>query len=209
MTFIFNTNIPAANNNPSVDQPDMLGNNQATNDILAVDHITFNNSDGGRHKQVTFNSKIVPTTQLDPTSVLYTNNVIATATNTASASTVASLFFRNQNSGMAPANNSFPVSMIRAFGCFDAAGNPLNTWNLSITLPAGHPSAGNFLVDIPANVVTGTSYLVMVSNTGTAGNTTLQNSYTIMSATQVLVQFVKLNVSFLNPDQFSIVILQL
>ena len=65
MTFTFNAGIPAANNNPSVDQPVMLQNNIATNGIIAVDHVGFNISNGGEHNKVTF----VPQT-LDPGSQL-------------------------------------------------------------------------------------------------------------------------------------------
>lgn len=53
--FTFNTGIPAAGNNPSVDQPDMQINNLSTNDILDIDHVTFNANNGGQHKQITFN----------------------------------------------------------------------------------------------------------------------------------------------------------
>lgn len=74
MTFSFNTNIPAAPNNPSVDQPDMLTNNQSTNNLLAVDHISFNTAGGGQHKQVTFNGNNVPTPPVNPP-VLFTNTV--------------------------------------------------------------------------------------------------------------------------------------
>lgn len=212
MTFTFNTAIPATNNNPSNDQPIMQQNNVSANAILGVDHVTFNTTgpagstsgaSGGQHLQVTFNGKNVPSAQTDPLSVLYTNNVGATSTNTASASPISSLFFCNQNSGAAV--NSFPVSMIRAFGCFDSSATSLNTWNLS----ASHSSAGVFVLTIPANVVTGTNYLVLVSNTGNAGNTTLQNAYIITSAVQFTLQFVKLGVSFQDPNQFSVVVMQL
>jgi len=50
--FLYNTGIPAANNNPSTDQPDMQTNTDSTNAILNVDHFTFNNNNGGMHQQV-------------------------------------------------------------------------------------------------------------------------------------------------------------
>lgn len=53
--FQFDTTVPATNDNPSADQPDMLVNNQSTNGILGVDHITFNLNNGGQHKAITFN----------------------------------------------------------------------------------------------------------------------------------------------------------
>lgn len=202
MTFTFNTNIPAANNNPSVDQPDMLTNNQSTDALLAVDHVSFNALNGGQHKQVTFNNRNVPGAQTDPQAVLYTNTVMATSTNTASASTVSEMFYINQNS-------TYPISMIKAFGTFDSGGNPLNTWNMFITLPGGHPSTGSFGITMPANCVTGSSYLVLISSTGSAGKTTLTNSYTINSATSFGVQFVALDSTFQDPTKFSLLVLQL
>ena len=203
MSFTFSTTVPAAPDNPSVDQPDMLQNNVATNGILAVDHITFNLLGGGEHKQVTFNGKNVPGAQTEPKSVLYTNNVGATATNTASASTVAEVFYRNQSA-------IFPVSMIKAFGCFDGGGNPLNTWNMSIALPAGHPSAGNYNVDLAVNAVTGFSYLVLLSNSGNNIFTFLDEKYSINTGTgQINLQFGRQNVNFFDPNQFSILVLQL
>lgn len=53
--FQFDATVPATNDNPSADQPDMLVNNQSTNGILGVDHITFNLNNGGQHKAITFN----------------------------------------------------------------------------------------------------------------------------------------------------------
>jgi hypothetical protein len=107
MSFTFNTGIPAANNNPSADQPLMLQNNISTNAILSVDHVTFNSTLGGTHKQVTFTSKNTPAgLPTDPTSIVYTANGVS--------STVSQLLFANQNA-------NFPLSSIRAFGTFTAA----------------------------------------------------------------------------------------
>lgn len=78
MTFSFNTGIPATNNNPSVDQPDMQINNVSTDAILAVDHISFNTANGGQHKQITFNqdASYVPVPPVSPP-VLFTDIVNA------------------------------------------------------------------------------------------------------------------------------------
>jgi len=53
--FQFDATVPATNDNPSADQPDMLVNNQSTLGILGTDHITFNLNNGGQHKAITFN----------------------------------------------------------------------------------------------------------------------------------------------------------
>lgn len=55
-TFAFSTSIPAANNSPADDQPYMLSNNSSTSGIIAIDHVGFNTSNGGYHKQITFSA---------------------------------------------------------------------------------------------------------------------------------------------------------
>jgi hypothetical protein len=52
--FTFDTTIPAAANNPSVDQPNMQLNNASISGILAVDHVGFNTNSGGEHLQSTY-----------------------------------------------------------------------------------------------------------------------------------------------------------
>ena len=58
--YIYNSGVPNADNDPSVDQPDMLINAQSILGILGEDHVTFNNAVGGTHKQVRFSSSNVP-----------------------------------------------------------------------------------------------------------------------------------------------------
>lgn len=72
--FTFDDTIPAANNNPSSDQPLMLINNQSDAGIWDIDHVGFNQSNGGTHSQITFSSNNVPTI---PTTqpIAFTNNV--------------------------------------------------------------------------------------------------------------------------------------
>lgn len=45
MTITYNRDIPAVNNNPSQDQPDLEVNTNAIDDFLLVDHIGFNTTD--------------------------------------------------------------------------------------------------------------------------------------------------------------------
>lgn len=58
--FAYNRDIPDAPNNPSVDQPDMLANTNSIDDLLAVDHYSFNTPTGGIHKQVTLINEAAP-----------------------------------------------------------------------------------------------------------------------------------------------------
>lgn len=78
--FNFNTGIPAANNNPSVDQNPMLENFTAINQIIAVDHISFNANNGGQHTAIHFNqdASYVPTVPTSPPT-LFTNTVAGLA----------------------------------------------------------------------------------------------------------------------------------
>jgi hypothetical protein len=54
MAFPFNMGIPAANNNPSADQPIMQQNNVSSYGILGVDHVTYGIVNAGTHTSVTF-----------------------------------------------------------------------------------------------------------------------------------------------------------
>jgi len=150
MTFSFNTNIPAAPNNPSVDQPDMIVNNQSTNGIIAVDHITFNTANGGQHKQVTFNNKNVPVAQTDPQSVLYTDSGVA--------STVSQLLFRNQNIIL-------PISALRAFGNFITAIGavvPSNSYNVSTIVGTAAGANDNYAITLTANATSSDNVTVLI-----------------------------------------------
>ena len=48
----YNLNIPAAANNPSVDQPDMQTNTNSISNLINVDHIGFNLPNGGFHSVI-------------------------------------------------------------------------------------------------------------------------------------------------------------
>lgn len=75
--YVFDDSVPATNDNPSSDQPDMLTNNQSTLSIIGTDHITFNLNNGGQHKAITFNqdASYVPVPPVSPPQ-LFTNTVV-------------------------------------------------------------------------------------------------------------------------------------
>lgn len=56
----YNDAVPNGPNNPSADQPQMLANTIALNNIWAVDHIPFNVSNSGLHQQVNLISESSP-----------------------------------------------------------------------------------------------------------------------------------------------------
>lgn len=74
MTFPFDPTIPAAPNDPADDQPLMQTNFASINSWTNVDHVPFNTSPAGTHKQVTFSSNNVPAPPVSPPQ-LFTNTV--------------------------------------------------------------------------------------------------------------------------------------
>ncbi len=151
MTFNFNAGIPAPNDNPSIDQPDMLTNNVSMNAILAVDHVSFNTANGGQHKQVTINNKTAPGAQTDPQSVVFTVS--------GTASTVAELRFKNQN-------GTFPISSIKAFADFTGAGSGViaanKSFNVSSISANTVGTVVTFTCTLTANATTGNNAVVLI-----------------------------------------------
>lgn len=50
--YAYKRDIPAANHNPAVDQPDMKTNTNSTGSLIGEDHYTFGVANGGFHKQI-------------------------------------------------------------------------------------------------------------------------------------------------------------
>lgn len=50
--YAYTDNVPASQNNPSVDQPKMKTNSKSIKDLIGEDHYTFGVNNGGFHKQV-------------------------------------------------------------------------------------------------------------------------------------------------------------
>ena len=73
MTFSYNYGIPDAPNDPADDQPKMKTNFQSIGDLLAVDHVSFNESNGGIHEQVTFVQNNIPVGFPNTLGKLFTN----------------------------------------------------------------------------------------------------------------------------------------
>ena len=87
--YTYITNIPASSNNPSADQPNMQINTNSIDDIIEVDHFSFNDNLGGYHKQVNLVDNAGPfPTPAGVGSVLYsgaTNNLVFTNASLAGA----------------------------------------------------------------------------------------------------------------------------
>lgn len=87
--FIYTRDIPDAAHNPSTDQPDMKINTDSIDDLIQVDHYSFNDNNGGFHKQSTYVAQADPTTGVLQ-GATYTKNVGAGVTQ---------LFYRRESNG--------------------------------------------------------------------------------------------------------------
>lgn len=73
--FTYNRDVPDAPNNPSVDQPDMKTNTNNTDDLIAVDHFSFNVNTGGTHKKVTLTDAAAPAIPAGTSAIFHSNTV--------------------------------------------------------------------------------------------------------------------------------------
>lgn len=204
-TFSFNTLIPASNNNPSADQPEMQINNLSTNNLLAVDHVSFNSTgpagpdgSGGQHLQVTFNGKNGGTKPKEPISIL--------STSAGTASIVAQLFFFN-------ANVNIPISYTPAFGVYAGSSvngvvAPVSQANItSVTRTA----KGGYDVILATNAVQLQTFGVQVSASfrGLLGEAAIIANYTITGTGLFSLSFTDVNSVAADPIQFTFQVLQL
>lgn len=192
MTITYNLDIPDAPNNPSNDQPKMKTNTNAINAWTAVDHVEFGSSPAGTHLQTTFSSKNTPAAQTDPQSVLYTADGIA--------STVAQMYFRNQNT-------TFQVSPIKAWAICDATGAFLGSQSLNV-VSVTHSSAGVYTVVLSANAVSGTDFAIFVTTSGAGSSTIRLPGYNITGVGTFTLTFLSLSVAT-DPVKFSFMVLQI
>lgn len=198
MTFSYNNAVPATNNNPSVDQPDMLTNTQSIESLIAVDHVSFNALNGGQHKQVVFNNKNAPGAQTDPQSTLYTGS--------GTASTVSQLLYKNQN-------GIFQISAIRAWALCSSAGitasQSINVASVARQFPF---PAGVFVVTLTTNAVSSANFGILITSTASATSDALIANYAITGTGTFLLSFTRIlgGTPFLaDPLSFSFQVLQI
>lgn len=201
--FPFNTTIPAANNDPSSDQPIMLSNNVSEAGIWDIDHIGFNSNDGGTHLQNTFVSYAsTPGTQTGENCVVYPT---AGAANPGSANIV------QKNS-----SRSFLMTGMRAFCAIStdlATGVPtaLQAWNC-VSIAQVNPGVpdGRYTLTLIAGATTGTDYAVFVSSHISSGFSVGSiPGYLVLSATQISLNFRSLTSAVgVSPIFFSVLVFQ-
>lgn len=189
----YNLDIPNAPNNPSNDQPDMKTNTNAINQIIGIDHVTFNTQNSGTHLQVTYSSKNVPPTDpTDPTSITYTDSGTATTT--------SELFYQNQNTKM-------HLSCVKAWGYSTPAAIINNqSYNVDTVAIDG--------VRIKVTLISGTlataDYAIMATSYGIGISNGSIALYQIIDQDNFYLTFIKLNGgSTTIPTNFSFIVLQI
>lgn len=182
-SFTFDDGIPAANNNPSNDQPKMLQNNISTKALIAVDHVTFDSTgsggagaSGGQHLKVTYNDKFAPGAQTDPISISYTKN--------GTASPFADLYFKNQNA-------TYLLNGLRAFCVFTAtttagAQTILNGINVTSVVKSIAPGVTIYTINLTTNATSGTNFIPIITFSNTFGTSLFGYSLTRAANTLTL-----------------------
>lgn len=196
MTFSYNNGVPATNNDPSVDQPDMLLNAQAISGIADVDHIGFNSANGGMHRQSTYPAVTTQGAQSGLAGVGYT---IAGTANTGASQ----WSFKNSISNFVP-------TTMRAWGFCNSSGI-VSSQSMNVATFVRN-SAGNYTITLTTNVVAGTNFGVLVSNTfSSVGSSALIPLYSITGAGTFTLKFSSPTNSaiLLDPVSFTFQILQI
>lgn len=154
----YNGGIPAANNNPSVDQNPMLENFTSINQIIGVDHVTFNTNNGGQHLQVTYTGTATPSVPADPMAIAFTKNDSGGHPNN---------YFTNSQS-------TFLMTGIKAFGSFTTVASAgtvtaINSYNVASISFSGSPN-NTYTVTLNSNVVNGNNVVIQISRSNTLLN---------------------------------------
>ncbi len=168
MTFSYSTTIPATNNDPADDQPQIQTNFASISGLISTDHVGFNVSGGGQHEQVTFNANNVPSPPVSPP-VLFTNTVAAipqlffysgdsahsssqyVASGNGSTFALGGIIFKWGNTGVVSDNSN--VSFASAF--------PNNCYAVLLTIV--DPNASSKTINVKTGSLTTSQFTVRVS----------------------------------------------
>ena len=164
--YSYNNGVPSANNDPSVDQPNMLINTQSINSLLGIDHVSFNAAGGGRHNQVTFAGNNPATLPATPP-VLFVNNQDGNGNNLPGG--LAQLFYYSgtdaqsqlqyTNSGAGYGSVLLPGGLILKFGLQGG----VSPAGLTITFPQAFPN-NCFMAVACQEATTGAGVYINVGN---------------------------------------------
>ncbi len=177
MNLNYNSDIPAANNNPSDDQSLMLTNTNSIRTWVTIDHFGFGESDGGLHKQTRIiNQLAIPSNLSTTMGTIYTK--LTTSTGSLKESNI---FFTPGTSGNEYQITRVVTASFALFGTLTANYNGVGVnfaggWTFLpggllfqygiVTTPAGH--AGQQIVTFPIKF--STSQIVPTATAVTSTN---------------------------------------
>lgn len=185
MTFNYNRDIPDGPHNPSSDVTPMKINTNAIDDLLAVDHVSFNLANGGIHKQVNMANESSPTRLADL--VLYARLAGGVSSLWAKNATNDLPLFTGPASGAANGYTSIYGGMIVQWGSTSfAGGNSHETGTQNFPL---NPFPNNCFVVVPqlqiaSTATTTASNTIAIRSFTTAGFTWVFNSSSASGSTQ-------------------------
>ena len=197
MATTYTPNLPQSGQKISATQSPINNNFLAIDSAVngfVVDHVSMTNtSDGGKHKQVTFNDNNTAGAQTGNKSVVYTQ--------AGTADTSPQLFWRN-------ADLPFHISPIRAWGVVDSNGGISSSQSYNV-VSATRVSTGGYEVVLTTGA-TGSANYAVVATSQLSGSLQTNLNYTISSATLFVVYIAKTDNSSqgLNAT-FSFMVLQL
>lgn len=213
MSFTYTTGVPNPPNLPAIDVGPMQVNTNSINSIIAVDHVGFNTSGGGKHLKVTFNSENPPAAlPVDPVSIEFTAKATSVGgTVLASAGVLTSPAITTAQDFYASSVGVFPLSCIKAFCVFTAtttngAQTVLNGFNVSSVVKTISSPNNIYTINLVPNSTTSTNFVPFVNFSSTQTITTLQYSYTTSANTLNLLINTGFNANL--PENISILILQ-
>ena len=198
MSIQYYPNIPQPGDNPSQSQDLMLQNFSGINSWTNIDHIQFQDSPAGTHKQVTLpvNATITAPTGL--------SSVISTVPGTANPS-ISQLIYNLPSL-------TIPLSVIRAFAVFPGNGSGAVTPSNSYNVASINTNSGSWTstITLSSGATTGTQYLVLSSSSfGVAGEDQIIVNYNVLSATQFTLRTVNAALNAIRPvNSISFVVLQ-
>ena len=196
MTYPFTVlSIPNANDDPTISQSQLQTNFRNLNGWSNEDHVQYGSTNAGQHTRIRF-----PTFNAGAGNP--TGNASVAFTNAGTASAVAAQsFFRN-------ANATYHTSAIKCWAYCNGGGVIASqSYNVSSVVRSAQ---GEYVVTMPANVVSSQNYAVLVSPNMSSFVAGSIPGYTITSATTFTLFFRALTGAFgVDPDYFSFQVMQI
>ena len=145
--FNYTKNLPNQNDNPSADAPDMKINTNSINDLIAVDHATFNVANGGTHNQAQLKSlNSIPSGLSSGFGTIYSKLV----------SGITQLFFTRDNSGveiqLTGSGTNSTAPLIAPNGYTFLPGGLLFQWGFGAVNASGTPTLFTYATPFQSNV---------------------------------------------------------